>query len=87
MKVDEKIQRELSLIVKQVVGEILVQGDLVPRGWLSEQQLPRYCGLSLSFFRKARKRGNGPAFIKVGKRILYKRDAVDNWLEDKNRFS
>ena len=84
MRLNDGLQRQLSLIIKQVVEEILAQGNIIPRGWLSEQQLPRYCSLSLSFFRKARKRGNGPAFVRVGKRILYKRDAVDNWLENKN---
>lgn len=39
-------------------------------------------GLSVPFWRKLRSQGKGPAYLKVGRRVLYKIDTVDRWLEE-----
>ena len=37
-------------------------------------------GLSPSLFEKLRMRGEGPAFLKIGKKVLYDDADVDRWL-------
>ena len=38
-------------------------------------------GLSISWLAKLRLTGNGPAYRKVGKRVLYRRDEFVNWID------
>ncbi len=44
-------------------------------------------GISVSFLNQARLRGDGPPFLKVGRRVLYRIDDVDNWLINHSRTS
>jgi predicted DNA-binding transcriptional regulator AlpA len=47
------------------------------------RQLAGYTGLSESFFAKLRmaeNRHRGPAFVKIGKAVMYRRVDVDAWL-------
>jgi hypothetical protein len=84
MRSSNKLEAELSVIVRRVVREVLNHGDSTPKGWLSEGDLPAYTSLSISFFRKLRRAGQGPYFIRVnGNRILYKRTDIDQWLEER----
>lgn len=46
-----------------------------------------YCGLSASTFEKLRVSGGGPAYIKLGRRVVYHRTDLDTWLEGKRRQS
>lgn len=48
--------------------------------YLNTAQVAVYTGLSESFFEKARLRGDGPPFIKIGARVLYAMHSVDEWL-------
>jgi excisionase family DNA binding protein len=43
----------------------------------------RYVGLSTSTLAKMRLSGNGPAFLKLGRRVLYRRADLDAWLESR----
>jgi excisionase family DNA binding protein len=43
----------------------------------------RYVGLSASTLAKMRLSGNGPAFLKLGRRVLYRRADLDAWLESR----
>ena len=44
-----------------------------------------YCGLSSSLFEKWRLTGEGPAFLRIGRRVLYDRNDLDAFLA-KHRF-
>jgi predicted DNA-binding transcriptional regulator AlpA len=44
------------------------------------QQAAEYCGLSKSFLNKARCYGGGPAFMRLGRSIVYSSADLDSWL-------
>lgn len=46
-----------------------------------------YAGVSASFLNKSRLTGDGPEHFKVGRRVIYERDAVDRWLASRRRRS
>ena len=48
---------------------------------LSDIELSRYLGVSLSCIRKWRIRGSGPPWIKLGVLVRYKVADVDLWLD------
>jgi excisionase family DNA binding protein len=53
----------------------------------STTQAAQYTSVSKSFFEKARIGATetpGPSFIKVGRRVVYRREDLDNWL---NQFA
>lgn len=54
---------------------------------LTTGQLAQYTSLSESFFEKLRSRGDGPTYLKIGGKVLYRRTDVDEWLESKIRKS
>ncbi|HRF09261.1 MAG TPA: helix-turn-helix domain-containing protein [Xanthobacteraceae bacterium] len=51
--------------------------------YLNTEQVAFVTGLSVSFFEKARVRGDGPPYIKVGKRVVYASKHLDAWLEER----
>jgi predicted DNA-binding transcriptional regulator AlpA len=46
-----------------------------------------YCGSSASTFEKLRLTGGGPAFIKLGRRVVYRIEDLDAWLAENRRRS
>lgn len=46
-----------------------------------------YCGVSASYLNKLRCIGNGPIFIKRGRRIIYDTSDLDAWLDSGRRTS
>lgn len=47
-----------------------------------------YCGVSRSFLAKRRLYGDGPKYIKVGRRkVVYRREDLDAWLAERVRCS
>ena len=50
-------------------------------------QLARRTRTSESYWHKKRVNGNGPPFIKLGSRVLYRPGVVDAWLENLTRSS
>lgn len=46
-----------------------------------------YLSLSTQRLAKLRLYGGGPAFIKVGRSVLYRREDLDNWLSSLSRIS
>jgi hypothetical protein len=46
-----------------------------------------YAKLSVSFLNKARCTGDGPPFIKLGKRVIYDLDDLDRWIDQGRRKS
>lgn len=46
---------------------------------LSVQEAAYYLGLSKSFLDKRRLDGTGPAFLRLGRRVVYQRSDLDQW--------
>jgi predicted DNA-binding transcriptional regulator AlpA len=46
-----------------------------------------YCASSKSTFEKYRLTGEGPAYIKIGRVVVYDRDDLDSWLASHRRLS
>jgi predicted DNA-binding transcriptional regulator AlpA len=46
-----------------------------------------YCGSTKSTFEKYRLTGEGPAYIKLGRVVVYDRDDLDAWLASNRRMS
>ena len=42
-----------------------------------------YLRMSESFLNKARLNGAGPPFVRIGRKVLYRRSAVDAWLTER----
>ena len=47
----------------------------------------RYCGLSTAYLAKMRSIGGGPAYLKLGRRVVYSTDDLDDWLAARRRTS
>lgn len=47
----------------------------------------RILNLSISWLAKARMRGDGPPFIKLGRSIRYSEEALRQWMKSRQRFS
>lgn len=58
---------------------------LVPR--LQPTELAELLGLTTYTLQRYRCEGTGPAYEKIGNRILYPIDAVEAWLESKGQTS
>jgi predicted DNA-binding transcriptional regulator AlpA len=44
-------------------------------------QAAQYCGISASYLTKLRLRGDGPAFVRLGRRAVgYRSEDLDQWL-------
>ncbi len=55
---------------------------------LTDQQMSSLFGVHSKFWAKARMRGDGPIFIKVGASVVrYRRADVDDWIERRKRSS
>jgi predicted DNA-binding transcriptional regulator AlpA len=54
---------------------------------LSVDGAAHYVGLSVSFLNRARLHGDGPVFLKLGRRVVYDRTDLDNWLASRRRTS
>ena len=55
--------------------------------FLNTQQAASEFGLSTSWLAKLRLNGLGPAYCKVGKRVLYQRDEFERWIASHSRQS
>lgn len=54
---------------------------------LSTPDAATYCGSSASTFEKLRVFGGGPAYLKIGRRVVYALEDLDAWLATKRRSS
>ncbi len=58
---------------------------------LTEKQAAPYIGMSRSFLRQSRMNGKrqnrtaGPPFLKIGRKVLYLADDLDDWLQEHRR--
>ena len=54
---------------------------------MTTTEAAEYVGLSPRTLERYRVTGEGPKFLKVGRRVLYRRSDLDGWLENKVRHS
>jgi predicted DNA-binding transcriptional regulator AlpA len=54
---------------------------------LSADQAADLLGLAASTLAKMRLSGDGPAFIKMGRRVAYRPDDIQHWLDTNRRLS
>jgi hypothetical protein len=54
---------------------------------LDATQAASQVGLSVSTLAKLRLRGGGPAYCKLGRRVIYRLDDLEAWLERNRRCS
>lgn len=57
------------------------------RAFLRTAEIAARCGMSKSFFNKARVLGNGPPFVKIGSAVLYDPEEVHAWFSTRRRTS
>jgi hypothetical protein len=51
-----------------------------PSPWLSTAQAAQYCGYGVGTFERYRITGEGAIFSRVGRRVLYHVDDLDEWM-------
>jgi len=55
--------------------------------YLTEEELAKHLGVSRSFLRNARWRGEGPPYFKVGRYVRYDMGDVKGWVDQQKRTS
>ena len=50
-------------------------------GWISRQDLARELGLCIDTLGRWQRQRKGPACIKAGRKVFYRRSVVETWLE------
>ena len=53
--------------------------------YMSTKQVAAYTGLSISFFEASRLRGDGPPYMRMGRRVVYKTDSLLKWIDSRER--
>jgi excisionase family DNA binding protein len=54
---------------------------------LTPKEAAEFLRVSLSWLAKARMRGDGPPFIKVGRSVRYSEAALNHWMRGRQRMS
>jgi len=54
---------------------------------LTSKEAALYLRMSVSWLAKARMRGDGPQYIKVGTSVRYAQTALLHWMKSRQRFS
>jgi predicted DNA-binding transcriptional regulator AlpA len=55
--------------------------------YLATPAAAAFTGLAVSTLNKLRLTGAGPEYIKLGRRVIYARDSVEDWMRSKRRTS
>ena len=55
--------------------------------WLTAKEAADFLRVSLSWLAKARMRGDGPPYVKVGRSIRYAEAALLQWMKSRQRLS
>jgi excisionase family DNA binding protein len=58
-----------------------------PNPMLTAKEAAQYLRVSLSWLAKARMRGNGPVYVKVGRSVRYTEAALLQWMKSRQRMS
>lgn len=64
--------------------DTLVQDHSPP---MPVEQAARFCGCSISLLNKLRVTGDGPAFVKLGRKVSYETADLRAWLNSRRRTS
>ena len=80
--VGKKFPNEIALdtLVQELKRKLLPVLS-IPRVWLNEEETATYLSLSTHLLRKWRCQGEGPIYYRVGNRILYKIQVLNEWVE------
>lgn len=54
---------------------------------LTPEEAAKLVRVSLSWFAKARMRGDGPPYILIGRSVRYREDALVQWVKERERLS
>lgn len=54
---------------------------------LNRREAAEYLGLSASTLAKRAMTGDGPSYVKMGRRVVYLRPSLDAWLDAHQRLS
>jgi excisionase family DNA binding protein len=54
---------------------------------LTPKEAARLLKVSVSWLAKARMRGDGPPYIRIGRSIRYREDALIQWMKGRQRLS
>jgi len=60
-----------------------VRRKVLPPIGLNSSDSARYVGISEAMMRKMRSDGSGPKFRKIGRKVIYLRRDLQQWLESK----
>lgn len=55
--------------------------DAILSGWVSRADLARELGLTEDTLRRWEDRRTGPACVRAGRKVLYRRSTIEAWLE------
>ena len=61
--------------------------NVPPTTLLTAKEAANYLRVSLSWLAKARMRGDGPAYIKVGRSVRYAEAVLIQWMKSRQRLS
>ena len=61
--------------------------DWLEKIYLTQKEVAAYLRLSERTLERHRIAGTGPAFVKLGRRVVYRRSDVDRWAEDRTVLS
>jgi excisionase family DNA binding protein len=78
--------------IKMKSNPVLAGGTVPPKPLpavvlLTPKEAARLLKVSLSWLAKARMRGDGPPFIKIGRSIRYSEAALIQWMKSQQRLS
>ena len=48
---------------------------------LNTEQAAAYCGVSRSYLANSRVDGRGPSYLKIGAKVLYRKDDLNDWIK------
>ena len=76
----EELRVQIQALTRQVES---LGAESNSKGFLSVPEAAKYMGLSTSTLNTFRSNGGGPAFRKVGTRVVYQRGDLDSWMDDR----
>lgn len=71
----------------QSATNINLTNRVMPASLLTVAEAARQLRVSESYLNKARVRGDGPPYAKLGKAIRYRADVLDQWIGGRERIS
>jgi len=63
-----------------------VDADGLLNGWMDRPELARVLGITPGTLAKWQNQRIGPPLVRIGRKVLYRRDAVQEWLRKQEGF-